>query len=194
MNINTLGICITVVVGVIAIALALFFGFRGFANSLGEKITNVKNDVILELAGIKDNIIRIEEKASSLWDLFNVYVSQRQAGTVTLQLNNFGKTRIWAEPKGNETSYWIQVEKGKLNPIKISEVSRKSGFAEKELKLFGSEPKVDTMGANMLRVAIPSNESKKCVQYINMFIKWLDTEYFRELMEEIKAFEEGIQI
>jgi len=134
MDINVTGICITIVVGVIAIALSIYFGLRSFTNSITKRVDETKNSIVLELSGIKENIVKIITRVDDVWQLASVLLMKGQAGgTVEVELKNFGKTRISAELAKDETRYIIQTEKGKLMGGAIDKISKGTTLAKTEL-------------------------------------------------------------
>ena len=193
MDINVTAICVTIIVGVIAIGLAIYLGLRGFSNSVSKKVDETRNSIVLELSGIKENIVKIITRVDDVWQLTSVFMKGRTGGTVEVELKNFGKTKVWAEMGENETRYIIQPEKGRLIGTTIAKISRGTGFTRTEFEMFGNEIGLMDMG-NMLRVRIPSVDPKLCTQYMSLLLKWLDTEYVRELKSQVTEFEKDIKV
>lgn len=193
MDINILGICVTAFFGFIALALAIFFGLRGFTKDVGSKVTKAEENIITELSGIKGTITRIDERATTIVQLTEALFTRGTAGTIEGVLKNFGKTKVSAEPGSSEIVYVIEVEKGKLDNSLISRLSKKTGFTKTAVDMFGSAVMGSSIGRDRLRITIPSADSKLCAQYMNLFLQWLDTEYAEGLQREIAEFEEGIR-
>lgn len=193
MDMNILGICITVLLGLIAISLAIFFGLHGFKKDLSEKVTTAKTDIIGELSGIKQNITKLDGRADTILQLANLYFGQK-TGTIYRELKHFGRTKISAEPGDTETKYLVQVEKGKLSDKLIWKLSKETDLARSEIDMFSREAGVISLGSNALHVTVPSTDPALCTQYMSMFLKWLDTEYADRQKHEITDFEEGITI
>lgn len=191
MDIAVLAICITVFLGVLAIAIAIFFGLRGFTNNLGKQISKFKDDLVLELSGIKEKMIHLDTTSNTILNLATGYLSS-QHGTVIVELKNFGKTYITAEPAKDETIYLIRVEKGILNINLIGKASVKTGLIETEYSMFGNAVEAYSLGSNRIRLVIPSTDPKNCTKYINLFLAWLDKEY-QEESKVVADFESGIQ-
>ena len=189
---TTLGICITVFLSLLAIGLCIFFGLRGFTDKLTTKITEVKDDLVMQLSGINEKIVRVETLANNIWQLASGYISA-QSGTIELSLVNFGKVTVSAEPGDKYTTYIIQSEKGRLSANLIVKASKKSGLAELEIKTFGNETTVYSLGSRRLRMVIPSDDSKVCKEYLGKFLGWLDSKYWYEL-QTIDEFEKGIEV
>lgn len=190
MDIDILGICVTVFLGVLAIAIAIFFGLRGFTNNLGKQISKFKDDVVLELSGIKEKMIHVDNTAQTILNLVTGYLS-REHGTVIVQLKNFGKTSITAEPGKDDTTYTILVEKGILNTRLMGKVSVKTGLTETEYRMFNNTVDVYSLGSNRIRLVLPSTDPENCTKYINLFLAWLDKEY-QEESRAVSDFESGI--
>ena len=117
-------ICVTIFLGIIAIASAIYFELRGFANSISKKVEETKSSIALELSGIKENIVKIITKVDDLWQLASVFMKGQTVGTVEIELKNFGKTKISAEITGKETRYIVQPEKGRLMAEAIARISK----------------------------------------------------------------------
>ena len=189
MDANTVGICVSI----FAVALALYLGLRSFTKGIGEKVETTKKEVIRELSGIKESIIKISGRAEDIWQRMTAYLTRRTAETVEVVLQNFGKTKVSAEPTITETKYIIQPEKGRLNSEIIVKLSKRSDLVKKEVALFNREPTLMNSG-NALVVILPSTDPNICIQYINFLLKWLDTDYIQALPGEIEKFEQGIKV
>lgn len=108
-------------------------------------------------------------------------------------LRNFGKIKITAEPHVNGTVYYLAADKPLFDGERISKLSKETGLQQKELELFGGkEPGLKSVIPNRLIVELPCTESSVCTKYMNIFIEWLDSEYFKTL-PKIEDFEEPIQ-
>jgi hypothetical protein len=197
MNIDVLGICVTVGISVVTLALAVYLGLRGFGNRIGDKVDGIKEGVVLELSGIKENIVKIGTRVDDVWQLVSqlalLLTKGQTIGTIEVELKNFGKTKISAEVATDKTVYTIQSEKGKLISNAVVRISKATSLAKIELEMLGQEAKVDNMGA-WLRVHIPSVDPKLCTQYMSSFLKWLDTEYVSALQSETNRFEKDIKV
>jgi len=193
MDVNVIGICVTILLGVIAVALAIFFGLRVFTNGIGKKVDETKDSLVIELSGIKENIVKIITRVDDVWQLASVFMKGQGVGTIEVDLKNFGKTKISAEVAVKETRYLIQPEKGRFSDDAIPKISKITTLAKTELEMFGREPVVMSLG-NMLRVTLPSVDPKLCTEYMSLFLKWLDTDYVRELQSDISKFEKDIKV
>lgn len=165
--------------GLIGIAIAIFFGVRGFNKDIRDRIENIIR-----------SLVKIDTR---LEDLINRNPSA-SSNTVVKELNNFGSTSISATPGNDGTEYTIKVNKGNLSDDLIIKLSKHSSLAPKEMEIFGVETELYTLGNKTLRVSIPSTDSKKCTQYISFLLKWLDTEYIELQRAELASFEEDIEV
>ena len=192
LDINITAICITALIAVIGIALAILFGLRGF----GDKFTRAKEEVVRELANIKQKIVKVEVISENILVLTRA-TSLGQTGTKEVYLTYFGKIMISAELGTTETTYTVDVEKGTINDIIIIKVGKLTGLAQEEVRLFGKETMVFSLGPKKLLMSVPSVDPKLCTQYMNFFLKWLKEEYEKavESKEFQKSdFEEGIEV
>jgi len=197
---DVVGICITILgsilIGSIAIAIAVFFGLRSTVNPLGDKLSTLKDDLITELSNIRERIVRIEDTAGNIWQFMSVYFQQREGtGTVVRNLKNFGETRISAKPASGYTLYTINIARGKLDGTSIDKISKMTDLESKENELFsGQVVQVHSIGSNILTVQLPSIDPKLCTNYMSIFLKWLDTTYVETVEAEIKQFEDNITV
>jgi hypothetical protein len=125
MDINIVGICVTVLVGVFTLALAIFLGLRSFNSNIGDKLSSLKNDIVMQLSTMNEKMTKVETTAGNLWSLATAYLkSAPTTGTVTVPLKNFGDTKISATPGPNETTYVIEVAQGMLDAELIAKASK----------------------------------------------------------------------
>lgn len=178
---------------ILGIGLCLYFGLRGFTNKVTDKVSDVKEAIITELSSIREKMTKVETRAEDIWELEKGRLT-KSSGTIEGTLKNFGKVKIAAEPAADKTVYTLEVEKGDLNTNLISRLSRITELAKIELNLFGNETRLLPVRPKVIRILIPSTDSKLCTQYISTFLKWLDTEYPSGRQRELKEFEEGISI
>ncbi len=194
MDINITGICITVLLGVLALGAAIFFGLRGFTDKIGRKVDQTKDDIVTELSDINEKIVKIDTNTDNLVQLANAYLTS-STGTVTRQLKNFGATKISALPASGETLYIIRTARGRLDSKSVSKISKETGFENEERKLLaGRDVVVQSVGSNILRVEVPSTDPELCTKYMSMFLKWLDTQYIETIKRETSQFEDNIAI
>lgn len=193
MDVNIIGICVTVLLSVIALAVGIFLGLRGFTNRIADKVDETKSSIVLELSGIKENIVRVGTRVDDVWQLASAFMTGKAVGTVEVELKNFGKTKVSAQLAEKETVYIVQPQKGKLVASEISKFSKESEFSRREREMFGSEPHSMNLG-NALRITIPSVDHKICTTYMNSLLKWLDTEYVSMLKSGVAKFEEDIKV
>jgi hypothetical protein len=197
MDTNIIGICVTIFLSAIGIAVAICFGLRGFTNRISKQVDETKNSIVLELSGIKENITKIITRIDDVWQLVSqlalLLTKGQTVGTIEVELKNFGKTRISAEIAEKETRYMVQSQRGKLISDAIVRISKYTTLAKTELEMFGRETMVTNIG-NWIRVQVPSVDPKLCTQYMSLFLKWLDTEYVTTLQSETDRFEKDIKI
>lgn len=197
MSPEVVGICVTilgsVLIGSIAIAIAVFFGLRSTVNPLGNKLSVLKDDIVTELSNIKEKLARIEGATDNIWQFASAYFTK--GGTVTRSLKNFGDTRISAQPSSGYTAYTIRVERGHLDGASVDKLSKITDLEKRENELFsGQLVELQSIGSNALRVRVPSVDPNLCTKYMSMFLKWLDTEYAKALEAEIRKFEDDITV
>lgn len=198
MSADAVGICVAIGLGLVFLTLGLgatvFLGLRSFTGGVKERLSEVKEDIVSGLSDIRDKMIRVETIADSVQDSVQAYIASRPEGTVVRELQNFGSTRIAAEPGAEDTTYTVRVEKGIINTRIMGKLSRSTGFSAKELEVFGTEPRTLSLGARTFRITLPSTDAKICTQYMSLFLKWLDTEYIKGQEEGKKEFEDGIEV
>ena len=166
-------------IGLVAIALAVFFGLWGFRKSVAS-----------ELSTIKEAVIAIRTTVDKTWDLMVVRFGE-SSGTVTRELDNLGEVRITAEPGANETVYLIEIEKPILKEGLFSKKAKEPQFIREETGLLGKEGTFSILSSKRIRYHLPSTDPKVCTEFITFLLKWLNSTYF-ESLEGIKEFEESI--
>ncbi|PIU23170.1 MAG: hypothetical protein COT13_04495 [Chloroflexi bacterium CG08_land_8_20_14_0_20_45_12] len=167
-------------IGLIAIAVAVFFGLWGF-----------RKDISGKLSDIRDKMGAMQVTVDKVWDL----ASRRflgETGTVERSLDNLGEVKITAEPGESDTTYFVEIGKPILKGDYLMKLTKETSFAATERKLFGSEPHVIVFSPIRMRIRIPSNDSKRCTEYITLLLRWLDSEYVAALPRLITQFEEPI--
>jgi hypothetical protein len=104
-------------------------------------------------------------------------------GTATLTLKNLRKVEVTAEPNEKETIYYIEVEEPVLKTGFIVKKSKETKLATKEKELFGKEPQIRVYDARRMVLRVPSTDPRICAEYVSLFLKWLDTDYWGSLKE-----------
>lgn len=171
-----------ILLGLIAVAVAIYFGFWGF-----------RKDVTDKLSDIRDKVMTMGVTLDKAWDLLKIRLGG-EAGTVERNLSNLGKTKISAQPAEDETVYVIEIEKPILHDDFIMKLSKTTDLEAKEKQLFNNEiPKVLTVIPTRLQVRVPCTEPTKCTEYVSMLLKWLDSTYYNAL-PRIKEYEDPIQV
>ena len=193
MDVNIIGICVTVLLSVIALALGIYLGLRGFSNRIADKVDETKSSIVLELSGIKESMVKVITRVDDVWQLASAFMAGKSVGTVELELKNFGKTKVSAEVAEKETRYIIRPEKGKFIAKTIIKMSKITPLARTELETFGDETTMVNAG-DILVITIPSVDAELCTKYMSYFLKWLDTEYAGGYKAQVDKFEKGIKI
>ncbi len=170
-----------ILVGLLAIAAAIYFGLWGFRKDISDKLSN-----------IRDKVMTMGVTLDKAWDLLKIHYGAG-TGTVERVLTNLGKTKISAEPGPDTTNYIVEVEKPVFHEKLIAKVYKEKGLIEKEKIIFGKELQmvVNVFSPTRMRLTIPCSESKACTEYMTLVLKWLDSVYFASL-PTIKEFEEAI--
>jgi hypothetical protein len=166
-------------IGLVAIALAIFFGLWGFRRSITS-----------ELSVIKEAVVAIRTTVEKTWDLVVLRFGE-SSGTVERELENLGKVRITAEPGAKQTTYLIDIEKPILREQFFIKIGKQPEFLEKETELLGKEGNVSILSPHRMRYNLPSNDPKACTDFITFLLKWLNSTYV-ESLKQIPEFEEHI--
>ena len=175
---------ISVLIGLLGIAIGIFFGLRGFRTQVVPTLSKIEEHT-RSIKDIKDIAVKLDERT----DLILKYAFPTK-GTVEGALKNLGKVRVTAEPHKEGTNYLIEVEKPLLKEGLITIMSSKYGLYEKWKELFREEAKIRLISPTRGVFYLPSTDPKICTEFISFFLKWLDSEYFKSLEKELKAYEE----
>jgi len=180
-------IALSILIGLISIAVGIYFGLRGFPKeikSVKDAIYELRDQVLNKLEGIDRTVTHI----------FEVLIHLKSSGTILRHLSNFGTVRITAEPGLQETKYIVEVERGIISLTLIERLSKETGLEEKEKEIFeGRIPALLPVSPRAFIIKVPSTEPAKCTKYLSFFLKWLDTEYYRALERTKQEFEEPIR-
>ena len=166
-------------IGLVAIALAIFFGLWGFRRS----ITG-------DLSTIKEAVIAIKTTVEKTWDLVVVRFGESHS-TVERELENLGKVTITAEPALNKTVYLIEIEKPILRERFFGKKIGEADFVKQETKILGKEGEATILSPHRMKYFVPSTDPKACTEFVTFLLKWLNSTYV-ESLKEIKEFEEPI--
>jgi len=168
-------------IGLLAIALSLFFGlFFG--------LSGLRKSIGSELSVIKEKIVAIQIISEKLWDVVAVKFAK---ATVVRKMPNLGGITISVDPGPSDTTYRIVIEKPVLIQGLIVKASKQTELADKEIEMFGEESRVSVIGANTLHIRIPTTEPELATQYMSFFLRWLDSTYF-EWTKKLEDFEKPI--
>lgn len=170
-------------IGLVSIALGLFLGlFFG--------LSGLRKGISEQLSTIKEKVISIENTTGKVWDL--VLVRFGPAQTVERSLENLGKVRISAYPDNTETVYRIRVDQPIMMGGMIVKLSKETEMEKIEKCMFEKMPSVNVISKNEFILHVPCIEPKLCTEYINIFVKWLDSTYFERFQSTLREFEEPI--
>lgn len=172
-----------ILLGLIAVAVAIYFGLWGFRKDVSDKISD-----------IRDKVMVVGNTLDKAWDLMKIHYGA-STGTVVRNLPNLGNIKVSAEPGPKNTMYIIEVEKPIFQEALLLKISRETQLGDKEKEIFGKEPQIGltVFSPTRMRLTLPCTEPKICTDYITVVLKWLDSEYFTAI-PEIKDFEENILI
>jgi hypothetical protein len=169
-------------IGLIGIALAIFFGLWGF-----------RRDISGKLSDIRDKVISMGVTLEKAWDILRIHFAGA-TGTVERTLKNLGKTTITAKPEVDKTTYIIIVDKPVLQEGLIIKLSKETELENREKEMFGGQlSQVYVSYPNQMRIVVPCVDPRICTEFISMLLKWLDSIYFNAL-PRIKDYEESIQV
>jgi len=167
-------------IGLISIALALFFGlFFGLAG--------LRNSIVTELSTIKETVIAIRGTVEKTWDLILTHFPTG-GGTVERELENLGKVKITAEPDLNATAYLIEIEKPILKEGLFAKTAKEPEFVRMGKKLLGEEGNFSVLSPHRMRYSLPCTDPEPCTEFVTFLLKWLNSTYLKEL-DKTKEFE-----
>lgn len=187
-----------ILVGLLSIGIALFFGLRGFASSIGQRLSKIQSntepvaEIKFTLVNVDKAITGIEGNIEKVWDIVS---AQRfsQSGTIKRELTNLGTIWVNAAPGKDGTWYTVRLSKEVIIEEYYFKIQKQgTDFFDKEIEIFGQETKTAILGSNRLRIYLPSTDADTCVRFMSFLLKWLDSKYIIGLREEIKRFEEPI--
>jgi len=172
---------IAIAISIAGIAVAIFFGLRGFRLGIVPKLSKIEEQT-KPIKGIEKILIKLDERTDYLLK------SVPLKGTVEGALKNLGKVEVTAEPGENSTKYRIVIEKPVLKSHFIEKKSHETGLAKKERELFGLEPSYTVVDPTVVIMQLPSKDPEICSEYVTYFLKWLNSEYW-ESLKEIRDYE-----
>lgn len=174
-------------IGLLSIAVAIFFGLRGIPSALRRIEQNIGN--------IATSVTKIEERTRRINDIVDLVTRlderlrhRPQETTAELSLKNIGKVWVSAQPTEEHTYYNIKTEKRILKGGFISKKRKETSLLRKEEELFGREVVIVDCTPTEIILRVPSTDPKTCVDYIAFFLKWLDSEYW-ESLKELEEYE-----
>ncbi len=186
-------------IGLISIALALFFGIffglRGFGKGISDELSTLREntkpirEIRDKINGIGEKVIAIQGTTEKAWDLLSATLAK--GGTVERNLDNLGKVKITAEPATDETVYLIEIEKPILKEGLFFKKAKEPDFIKQETKILGKEGETTILSPHRMRYHLPSTDPKACTEFVTFMLKWLNSTYV-ESLKDVKGFEEPI--
>ncbi len=138
-----LALLLGLLIGLISVALAIFFGLSGFRNRVTDKLSSIEKhtepigDIKDKISGMGERVIAIQGATEKAWDLLSAQLTK--GGTVERNLDNLGKVKISAEPGADETSYLIEIEKPTLAEGLFTKLAKEPNFVQTETQFLGRE-------------------------------------------------------
>lgn len=186
-------------IGLISIALALFFGIffglRGFGKGISNELSSLRKntepigEIKDKISGLGERVIAIQGTTEKAWDILSATLTK--GGTVERNLENLGKVKITAEPGKDKTYYLIEIEKPVLKNEYIVKIDKETELVKEEMKLFGQESQVIVLSPTRMRWHLTSTDPKTCTEFVTFMLKWLNSTYI-ESLKQITEFEESI--
>lgn len=130
-------------IGLIGIAIALFFGLRGARTELGGKFEDMgrKLSKIEEhtrhISDIKSTVSCIKGAVEGWKSLMQLGIG---TGTVSLELRNLGKVEVTAEPGSDWVTYRIRLLKPVLKESFLIKKIKETEFVEEEKSYSAEKP------------------------------------------------------
>ena len=127
-------------------------------------------------------------------------VSRQMEETIHLTKDEFDSLSALDAKRLRKIRYYIEHE-GRTGELDIFQGDLEGlvlvdfEFESEEEKLFsGQEVQVNSIGSDFLKVRVPSTDPALCTKYMSMLLKWLDTNYMKEMHSEIRQVEDNIKI
>lgn len=174
LDLTAVGICLSLTLALVALAVAIYFGIGRFSSNVVGKLTKIEEHT-KHIEKIEEIAVRLDER---------IKVGGLVQGTVEGTLRNLGKVKVTAEPSGEVTKYYIEVEKGVLDVGLLVKKSRETDLLKKETELFGRETNVISIDSRHIVAVLPSTDAKICTNYISFLLQWLDSTYWNSLGEK----------
>ena len=196
-------IALSIIVGLVMIAIALYSGQSRLAGSLTvtlDKITDALErieaklgDLGRDLSDIGNNVNTIQGRTEDIWNKVRMIRTEVQAGgSVYLNLENLGRTRVAANPGDATTDYFIETEQPELSVEMIQKIRAEGDLKQTEVALLGAEVTLDLIDRSRMILKLPSADPNACTQFLSTFMIWLDSTYFERRMEIKQEFEQPI--
>lgn len=167
-----LDLAIGIFLGLAGIAVAVFFGLRGFGKGVNDKLDRVN-----------EKLVAIATTIDKVWDLISRR-AREQAGTVERHLDNLGKIKVTAEPGLKETSYIVEIENPILHEDYLVKVHGDDvAFKKHEDEILGENKVIglSVFTPTRMRLRVPSTDPKVCTDFMTATLHWLNTTYVASL-------------
>lgn len=167
--------------GLLAIALALWFGLQSF-----------KGGIIDKLQKMSEDLSAMRTKLDAVWDVIPKG-SPNWSGTVERDLPRLGKVEISASPGDNQTQYFIKIQHDVINTDLLELLTKQTGFEGYEKRLFGGKvAHFDQVSRNAIVIRIPATEPSITTEFVTNFLKWMDSEYVDKREQALAEYEAPI--
>lgn len=167
--------------GLLAIALALWFGLQSF-----------KGGIIDKLQKMSEDLSAMRTKLDAVWDVIPKG-SPNWSGTVARELPRLGKMEISANPGDRWTQYFVKIQHDVINTSLLSMLTKRTGFEEYEKVLFGGEEaEFNQVSRNAIVVKIPATDPAVTTEFMSKFLEWLDSEYIEGREQALAEYEAPI--
>lgn len=181
---TTVNLGLGVLIGLLGIALAIFFGFRTFTGGIRDHLRDIKTELAL-----------VRQKLDDIWDLrpWGGFGASPAAGTVHRKMEHLGSVSISARPGPTTTEYRVEIEKPLIRQGLIVKLAKETGFVDKvEKSLLDDLPRITELSSRAFLMHIPSTDSRLATEYMTRFLEWLDSDYIRRIDHELDDFEKPI--
>lgn len=145
-----------------------------------------------ELAPMAKDVVAVRQTVQNLFQITSTFFALGQSGTVTIELQNLGRTTVSAEPGPNDTKYDIRTTSRFISGELIGRLTRDTGFEEIEIEAFGGRISHMVVGRDTLILTLPSTDARICADFLSRFLGWLDSTHFEERQKLLDAFEKPI--
>ena len=188
-----------IVLSLIGVGLAILgigAGVIASVNKLRTKLLEVLgrlDNKTEQLAPIRDDVVAVRQSVADLFTMSSNFFTSGQSGTVSIELQNLGRTSVSADPGPAETKYDIRTSSLIISAELVSRLAKDTGFEQTEIEAFGEPIRIMGVGRDRLIATLPSTDARICADFISRFLDWLDSTYFEERQKMLDAFEKPIE-